>query len=80
MLECYHNTQIRKKEVDLPMKFNIDELTDYPPKFLITAHPEAAAKRSVTPQLTIQGLDRELTFPVIMGETMGEPVLSVLSE
>lgn len=68
MLSTTTHAQIRKEEVDLPKQFNITKLTDYPPKLLITAQPGAVVNKSVTPQLRVQGLDRECYFPVIIGE------------
>lgn len=64
----YYNTQIRKEEVDLS-KHRATKFADYPPRCFITAYPETAVEKSATPELRVQGLHKELTFPVIMGET-----------
>ena len=46
---------------------NISELTDYPPKFSIFAHPtHKATDESVTPQLMVGGLDVECSFEIII--------------
>ena len=54
--------------MDLPNLFDVDlsELTDYPPKFSIFAHPTHKATESVTPQLVVEGLDVECSFKIII--------------
>ena len=54
---------------------NISELTDYPPKFSIFAHPtHKATDQSVTPKLMVEGLDVECSFVIIV------PSKSILSQ
>ena len=57
-------SQIRKRDLDIPQAFS--ELTDYPPRFLIFAHPTGKGTCSDSPQLVVQGLDVEdCSFEII---------------
>ena len=52
---------------------NIAELPDYPPKFFIHTKATGSPAESLTPQLVVEGLDKEYSFDIIFttGENMG---------
>ena len=60
--------QITKTELHLPEYFDVSTLSDYPPKFQISAKQTGAviASASVTPELIVHGLDKEYSFEIIM--------------